>query len=782
MSPFAPFFYVFIMAELLLGAALVVRVRIEPSRRIAVLAAAYVWSATLAFANLVALPGIPPDLPTQGPQLASATSVTWRLGWIGLVAIYAAIGERRDNRFILLIPAALGAAGVTLAALWSARAVLPVFIVMPASEYTTLTRGSGVLLAVLAFLVMVRILRRRDPLDPWIAAATACAVVQGLSAIFAVHRFDASFFVGRLADFAGTFVVFGGVLADALASGARVRKAEGEAREQTRVATGLRVLTDVGLALATSLELPAVQRAAVTSPIPRLADFAVLNVRSPNGELTVAAAHHRDPDRMPLLTRFIGATYVEPASPGGSLDAVTSRRGIVTPVVTEAFIRRNVRAEWQDAVLALAPRSLLIVPLIVRDRTAGSLVLGYTDSGRVYEPSDADLAEEIGFRVAAAIDHAELYERERHVADRLQRAALPAALPIVDGWSFDAVYQAGSREARIGGDWYDVFESRDGTVVFSVGDVVGSGLESAVTMSAVRQAIRGAAAITSDPIAVLDAVDRSIESERPNRIVTAFIGILEVESGTLRYASAGHPPPFLREPDGTVRRLASSGLPLGVRRMASDQQPVSSIVMPVGAMLVLYTDGLTEADRDLESGESLLVTSLETAASNVFPAENIRAHVLAAVPQSRELDDVAILTVYRESTERTWRWTVDGADLAGLGAVRHAIAARLAERGFTADECFVAEVIAGEFLGNVARHAGGQAEVALDVRDTHAALHVLDRGAGGAAPAGGGEMDESGRGLLIVERLAGELRIEPRPGGGLHVCAVLPHSSLPVSA
>lgn len=100
--------------------------------------------------------------------------------------------------------------------------------------------------------------------------------------------------------------------------------------------------------------------------------------------------------------------------------------------------------------------------------------------------------------------------RERRIAQTFQDAALQETLPAIPGLALDAIYEPGQSDAQVGGDWFDVFRLIDGRVVFSVGDVAGSGLNAAVTMGALRQSIRTAALINPDPIAVLDAVDRIV--------------------------------------------------------------------------------------------------------------------------------------------------------------------------------------------------------------------------------------------------------------------------------
>ncbi len=234
-----------------------------------------------------------------------------------------------------------------------------------------------------------------------------------------------------------------------------------------------------------------------------------------------------------------------------------------------------------------------------------------------------------------------LYAREHEVSLAFQNVALPQRLPTVPGLVFDAMYEAAGEEALVGGDWYDAFRLPDGRVVISVGDVAGSGLGAAVTMGAVRQVIRGASQVFAEPAAVLDAADRALRAEQPDRIVTAFLGIIDPLTLAFSFASAGHPPPLLRRADGSIVELAAFDLPLGLRNQR-EAGANHSVVLAHGAMLVLYTDGLIEATRDAVEGERRLreALALDDVYRSSTPATAIRQAVVA-----ESNDDVAILTV-----------------------------------------------------------------------------------------------------------------------------------------
>ncbi|GAC1405927.1 MAG: hypothetical protein NVSMB64_11190 [Candidatus Velthaea sp.] len=278
-----------------------------------------------------------------------------------------------------------------------------------------------------------------------------------------------------------------------------------------------------------------------------------------------------------------------------------------------------------------------------RESPLGIVILGCNPRATL-DGHYREYLELIGAQLATALENAEAFHRERRIADTLQRAALPLELRPVAGVCIDAVYEAGNDDARVGGDWYDVFALRDGRVVVTIGDVCESGVAAAAIMGGIRQMIRALAQTTSDPSFILDAADRASALEGRSLFVTAFVVVIDLADSKLTYASAGHPAPLLRHADGRLEALYSPDLPIGLRGESSE--PSACTAFPAGASLVLYTDGLTEESRDWELGEGRLrqaITSKGFAAA-AKPASYLRDAVL----HGRAMDDVAILVVTRE--------------------------------------------------------------------------------------------------------------------------------------
>jgi serine phosphatase RsbU (regulator of sigma subunit)/anti-sigma regulatory factor (Ser/Thr protein kinase) len=376
------------------------------------------------------------------------------------------------------------------------------------------------------------------------------------------------------------------------------------------------------------------------------------------------------------------------------------------------------------------------------------------------------------------------YERSERVSSRFQEAALPASLPTVPCLCFSALYQAAGVEANVGGDFYDAFRLADGRIVVSIGDVAGSGLSAAATMSAVRQSLRAAASINPNPQALLKAADSVFSGQSTVEFATAFVGLIDPLTFSLQYASAGHPPPVLRRPDGNVLALPSGDVPLGVD--LDDRgvdRGVGRIIVESGALLVLYTDGLTDATHLPYEGERRLLEAVAQVHLDEdrlhLTASDIRDVMLA---DGSSHDDVAMLTVSFQQPlldckgAAVARWSFDAANALAAHQTRNEILAALRRGGLGAEQLFAAEMIYSELIGNVVRYARGQIDVFLDMLGPAAVLHVIDTGGGffvnPKLPADA--LAERGRGLFIVTELARDFSVAPRTQArGSHARAVL---------
>ena len=266
----------------------------------------------------------------------------------------------------------------------------------------------------------------------------------------------------------------------------------------------------------------------------------------------------------------------------------------------------------------------------------------------LYAVQQAGLAERVERERAAAEarEHeAEVlraaYATEKRIADTLQEAFAQRPLPTHPTLRFSATYVPATEETKVGGDWYDALELPGNRVLFAIGDVTGHGIEAAVTMSRVRQALISSALLDPTPAPLLARVARELYTNKAP-LVTAVAGFADANTFEFIYASAGHPPPVLIEPGRPPRMLDFGSLPLGAMY---DNEYVTHRVQSVpGAMLVLYTDGAIEHSRDVIEGERILLAAAAEAARAVPPDPATFIH--NTVFAGRQIgDDVAILTI-----------------------------------------------------------------------------------------------------------------------------------------
>jgi sigma-B regulation protein RsbU (phosphoserine phosphatase) len=236
------------------------------------------------------------------------------------------------------------------------------------------------------------------------------------------------------------------------------------------------------------------------------------------------------------------------------------------------------------------------------------------------------------------------FAQQKRIAETFQNAQLPDTLPRVSGFALNGLYRSADAGARVGGDWYDAFPLSDGRIGLSIGDVMGHGLEAAVTMGKLRQAIQSAAFVSPNPSVMLDAASRTLMLHDRELIASAVAGVLNPGTGKLTFAAAGHPLPMVRRGDATLVEFSGIAAPLGVSGRCDAQE--HAVKLLPGDLAVFYTDGLIEATRDADTGEKLLRSALR--ASTVLESDDPAASLHACViGPYKSRDDVAILTVTR---------------------------------------------------------------------------------------------------------------------------------------
>lgn len=536
--------------------------------------------------------------------------------------------------------------------------------------------------------------------------------------------------------------------------------------EQQRARANLEFLARASDALFESFDLDPAFARLCRLVAAQLADVALVILADESGRLRPVATAHRDPERDAIVAQLRGERILTPDAERQEWQRLREGR---TRFIKSFDLEAGRGQLWPylaTATSPIRPSASMTIPLHSRGTTYGALYVFYEEGGTACDERDAPLFVDLGRRASIAIENARSFQRERRIAETFQRAALPISLDQIPGAQIDAVFSPGSDEAEIGGDWYDSSRLRDGALLVSVGDVMGRGLNAAAIMARVRQIINVAALYENDPSRILDTADHLVRQAFPDLVVTAFCGIVDPQCTSLRYANAGHRSPLLRS-DGRLTELHSTGLPLGVRNAAESQ--TRTISLAGAELLVLYTDGLVESRQALTGGEDRLARAvLSEAVMHVpSPATLLRD---ACVREDRS-DDVAVLTI-RFGDRTGWAFTAENAQAANdaRGDFVRFLRGRVADDNAVA----AAELVFGELVGNVVRHAHGGIDVWLDWGD-RPTLHVIDRGLafGGTAGLPEDPLSEGGRGLFIAKELSLGLNIEHVAGYGNHVAAAL---------
>jgi PAS domain S-box-containing protein len=237
--------------------------------------------------------------------------------------------------------------------------------------------------------------------------------------------------------------------------------------------------------------------------------------------------------------------------------------------------------------------------------------------------------------------------REQDTAERLQRSMLSGELPAAPGFEVAVTYRPGVSGLQVGGDWYDAFWlDRPDIVALTVGDVVGRGLEAATTMAQLRSAVRALALLGLGPAALLEMLDRFSEQHDVGFMATLIYAELDLSSGSMRFACAGHPPPLILDGESDARFLWDGrSRPLNAQ-LGEDDRAEAAVRLGRDSAVMLYTDGLFERRTSpLDQG----LERLRLAARGGRSAGQIAGDVVRELHTLEQSDDVCLLIA------RTWR-------------------------------------------------------------------------------------------------------------------------------
>ncbi|WP_371592292.1 SpoIIE family protein phosphatase [Streptomyces virginiae] len=420
----------------------------------------------------------------------------------------------------------------------------------------------------------------------------------------------------------------------------------------------------------------------------------------------------------------------------------------------------------------LSVRSGVYLPLIAQGRPIGALGLLYAREGE-FTAEERNLLMALGSGVAQSLQRAILFEQEHDLAEGLQRAMLPRRIPDVPGARIAVRYRSARMGRDIGGDWYDVVPLGEGRVGVMIGDVEGHDTDAAAVMGQLRIVMRAYIVEGHTPGAAMARASAFLRELETERFATCTYAEVDLTTGMARMVRAGHLDPVVRRGDGSVHRVqVAGGLPLGLppreQSGTGSGYPVTSLELHPGDTLLLCTDGLIDRPgADSDSGMRELLAAVHSGPTDV---EELADVLCDLVGDSGGGDDMAMLVLRRRGTPTArgggpLQQRLEPGDTKAPALARHLIRAAVAAWGarhradeieLAADELMTNALVHTEGGGHVSMRLTAQGRIRIEVEDSSSALPRRREA---------GDWAVSGRGLMLVDRLADEWGVEPRGGG-----------------
>ena len=409
-----------------------------------------------------------------------------------------------------------------------------------------------------------------------------------------------------------------------------------------------RHLARAGEVLASSIDYEQTLKEVAGLAVPELADWCGVSMPDRDGTMQQVAVVHRDPAKVQFARDFARRYPTHTSDDTGSAQVLREGRSQLVPEIPDELLEQAVEdPEQLELIRGLGMRSAIMVPMVAASGPPMGVISWINaESGRVFTESDLAVFKEIGRRAGIAVENARLYTERSTIARTLQRALLPPALPEIPGFSLAAMYRPAGRENWVGGDFYDAFAVKDGWMVV-VGDVAGRGAPAAALTAYSRHVLRTSAQLLDDPLDAIAYLNRQLY-DRPGPALCTVCCVLLRERGAGAEATvicAGHPLPYAIRGDGSAEPVGEWGAMLGAWTTASF--PRTTTMLAPGELLVLYTDGVTDAVGEHgRYGDERLQATLAQASE---PEDALRRleTALAAFEAGEQADDTAALAIGR---------------------------------------------------------------------------------------------------------------------------------------
>ena len=341
--------------------------------------------------------------------------------------------------------------------------------------------------------------------------------------------------------------------------------------------------------LASSLDYQETLRNVTSLAVPQIADWCAVDLFNDEGGRESVAVAHTDPNKLAMAER-LRAFEADQLDPQRALGRIrrTGEPLLFRDITDELLVNAAVDPEHLELLRAVGMRSALVVPMTARGSTIGALTMVSAESGRAFDESDVEFAEQIARRAGLLVENARLYTERSEVARTLQRSLLPEALPEVPGWQVAALYRPAGQGTEVGGDFYDFWQV-EGDWLMMIGDVTGKGVGAAALTSLVRHSARAASDFDPRPGRILGRVDAALKREPSISVCTALC--MRFSAAGAIIAAGGHPLPLCLSVEG-VREVGRPGTLLG----AFDEVhwPEVPVAVQPGETLVGFTDGVTD--------------------------------------------------------------------------------------------------------------------------------------------------------------------------------------------
>jgi serine phosphatase RsbU (regulator of sigma subunit)/pSer/pThr/pTyr-binding forkhead associated (FHA) protein len=376
----------------------------------------------------------------------------------------------------------------------------------------------------------------------------------------------------------------------------------------------------------------------------------------PAGRVLLLLQEEKGKDPVQRAARVHGDRAISPLMLSRTMVRMVVDEGVA---VLTGDAKADERFRQAESIVSQDLHSAMAVPLVHHNEVLGLLYADSSNPLATYRERDLRVLTLLGQMLGAKIANARLLgiaaeqermRRELQTAAAIQRRLLPQELPNAPGYRIVA---SQSTCDAVGGDLYDLALLPDGSLQVCLGDVSGKGIAAALLMSDVLATVRALRTVIPAAGLIAQRLDKHLlQATYAEHYLTLFLGEIDPARGALTYVNCGHPPAFLLLPDGRIEELESTSPPVGLVDLPGMAFEPRSAAIPPGAALVVYSDGVSEAQRGAEQfGDHRFRAVLAEVAGRTAEeiAQRIESEIGAWVGDAPHGDDVTLVVVQRSA-------------------------------------------------------------------------------------------------------------------------------------